>query len=191
MDKQGEERVPKQMQPKYEEIVSLTDAFCQEHLNEEYAQMSRKLVAALCRKRPSPLVTGKAKTWACGIVHALGMVNFLFDSSQTPHMKASELYQKFGVGESTGNGKSKQIRDAMKMSQFDWHWCLPSRLNSHPAAWLISVNGLMLDARTAPRPIQEEAVRKGLIPYLPGEFCGNTAIPANSLRNLHGDDVHN
>ncbi|MDZ8257440.1 DUF6398 domain-containing protein [Nostoc sp. ChiQUE01b] len=37
-----------------------------------------------CRKRPSPLATGQAKSWACGIVHALGMVNFLYDSSQTP-----------------------------------------------------------------------------------------------------------
>ena len=29
------ERVPKQMQPKFAGIVSLTDNFCQEHLNDE------------------------------------------------------------------------------------------------------------------------------------------------------------
>jgi hypothetical protein len=47
------------------------------------------------------------------------MVNFLFDSSQTPYIKASELYQVFGVAESTGQGKSKTIRDAMKMNYYD------------------------------------------------------------------------
>ncbi|QLE41825.1 hypothetical protein FD723_16310 [Nostoc sp. C052] len=161
------EKVPKQMQGKFEEITHLTDAFCSQHLNAEYAEMSRQLAAALCRKRPSPLATGLAKSWACGIVHALGMVNFLYDSSQTPHIKASELYQIFGVAESTGQGKSKAIRDAMKMSYYDTTWCLPSRLDSHPTAWLISVNGLPIDARYTPREIQEEAFDRGLIPYLP------------------------
>lgn len=34
-------------------------------------------------------------------------------------------------------------------------------------AWLIQVNGLIVDARHASREIQEEAFRRGLIPYLP------------------------
>jgi len=40
MSQPSAERVPKQMQPKFEEIVSLTDNFCQEHLNDEYAQLT-------------------------------------------------------------------------------------------------------------------------------------------------------
>jgi len=167
MAKPAGEKVPQQMQAKFEEITNLTDAFCSQYLNAEYAQMSRQLAAALCRKRPSPLVSGQAKSWACGIVHALGMVNFLYDPSQTPHIKASELYQAFGVAESTGQGKSKAIRDLMDMSQMDPNWCLPSLIERNPTAWLISVNGFIIDARQASRAIQEEAFRKGLIPYLP------------------------
>ena len=72
MTKPAGEKVPKQMQSKFEEITSITDAFCQQHLNNEYAELSRKLAASLCRKRPSPLVKGQAKSWACGMVHALG-----------------------------------------------------------------------------------------------------------------------
>ncbi|MEH2205955.1 MAG: DUF6398 domain-containing protein [Nostoc sp.] len=94
------------------------------------------------------------------------MVNFLFDSSQTPHIKASELYQVFGVAESTGQGKSKTIRDAMKISYYNTTWCLPNRLDSHPTARLISINGFPIDARYTSREIQEEAFRRGLIPYL-------------------------
>ena len=168
MTKSTENKVPKQMQSKFEEITALTDAFCSTYLNTEYAQMSRKLTAALCRKRPSPLTRGKAKTWAAGIVHAIGMINFLYDSSQTPHIKATELYQKFGVGQSTGQGKSKQIRDMMNMSQMSPDWCLPSRIDDNPLIWMVSVNGFIMDIRNAPRQIQLEAFDKGIIPYLPG-----------------------
>ena len=83
--------VPKEMQERFDEITRFTDAFSQERLNEEYAQLCRELTATLCRKRPSPLARGKANTWACGIIHAVGMVNFLFDASQTPHISASPV----------------------------------------------------------------------------------------------------
>lgn len=163
------ETVPETMRAKYDEITRITNEFCQQHLNDEYAQLCRYLTAALSRKRPSPLSSGKAKTWACGIVHAIGMVNFLFDPSQTPHMKATELYQAFGVGQSTGQAKSKQIRDLMGMHQMDTNWCLPSMMDTNPLAWLVSVNGYIIDIRSAPRSLQEEAFQKGLIPYLPEE----------------------
>jgi hypothetical protein len=34
-------------------------------------------------------------------------------------------------------------------------------------AWMITVNGLIVDARHLPREIQEVTYRKGLIPYVP------------------------
>ena len=83
------QNVPKEMQERFDEIIQLTDAFSQARLNDEYTQLCRELTATLCRKRPSPLIRGKANTWACGIIHALGMVNFLYDSSQTPHVPSS------------------------------------------------------------------------------------------------------
>jgi len=98
------------MKEKYKAIVEITDSFSEENLNEEYAQLIRYAVAAVCRKRPSPVVTGNANTWACGITHAIGMVNFLFDKTQTPHIGAKELYKKFGLSESTGSAKSKVVR---------------------------------------------------------------------------------
>jgi hypothetical protein len=53
------------------------------------------------------------------------------------------------------------------MHQMDPAWSLPSQLDQNPLAWLITVDGLVLDARDAAREIQEEALRLGLIPYLP------------------------
>jgi Domain of unknown function (DUF6398)/Plasmid pRiA4b ORF-3-like protein len=162
------EDVPQVMEAKFNSIVELTNDFAQQHLNDEYAQLIRQATAALCRKRPSPLDKGQVKTWACGITHAIGMVNFLFDRSQSPHVSSKDLYQWFGVAESTGQGKSKQVRDTLKMRQFDPDWCLPSKVDSNPLIWMLSVNGFMMDIRQAPLGAQVEAYRKGLIPYIPG-----------------------
>ena len=160
-------KVPKKMQPKFDEITALTDAFCGEYLNSEYADMSRRVTAALTRKRPSPLDRGRVKTWACGVVYAVGRVNFLFDKSQTPHIRADELCKIFGVAKSTGGNKSKQIHDLLGINLFDHRWTLPSRLDNSSMAWMIMVNGLIVDARSLPREIQELAIEKGLIPYVP------------------------
>ncbi len=43
-------------------------------------------------------------------------------------------------------------------------------MDHNPMAWMITVNGLIVDARHAPRAIQEEAYRKGIIPYIPGDW---------------------
>src|SRR5262245_32210864 len=163
----SEESVPKLMQPLYEGITGMTDAVCKEHLNEEYAQLCRKMAATLARKRPSPLTRGRTETWACGIAYALGSVNFLFDKTQTPHMSAGDLCALFGVAKSTGAAKSREIQDMLGITLLDPRWCLPSKLADNPMAWMIQVNGLIVDARYAPRQIQEEAFRLGLIPYVP------------------------
>src|SRR4051812_12287715 len=83
--------VPKSMQTAYESLVALTDAFCRDHLNDEYRQLARAMVAALCRKRPSPVASGQPRTWACGIIHALGQINFLSDRSTSPSMTLAEV----------------------------------------------------------------------------------------------------
>jgi hypothetical protein len=56
-----------------------------ELLDEEYAGLARSVVAKLARKRPSPIQSGRASTWAGGVVYALGQVNFLFDPDTKPY----------------------------------------------------------------------------------------------------------
>ena len=159
--------VPKKMQSKCDAVVGLTDAFCQAHLNEEYGELCRKLAAKLSRKRPSPLDGGQAKSWAAAIVYTIGRVNFLFDKDQTPHVSGQELCELMGVSQSTASAKSTRIMDMLRIMQFHPEWTLPSLISENPLAWMISVDGLIIDARHAPRDIQEEAFRLGLIPYLP------------------------
>jgi hypothetical protein len=166
---EGEPPVPEAAKPAYDAVVALTDGFCQAHLTPEYRVLCRKLAVALARKRPSPLTRGKPNVWACAMVRVIGWVNFLDDSSQTPHLKLTAIDKAFGVAESTGQGKAKAIRDLLKIRQFDFRWMLRQRVEESPMAWLVSVNGFLVDARQLGREVQEEAYRKRLIPYIPGE----------------------
>lgn len=157
------------MAEKFAAITTLTDAFSAEYLNEEYRQVIHQVVGALARKRPSPLLKGKENVWAAAAVHAVGRVNFLDDPSQTPHCKPKVIYEFFGIGESTGQNKSKEIRDLLKMGPMSPEWTLPSQLGENPMVWMLQVNGLIVDIRGMPIEVQQMAFDKGLIPYIPAE----------------------
>ncbi len=159
--------VPRKMRERYEAVTEITDEFCRAHLNEEYAELSRKMAAVLSRKRPSPLERGRAKSWAAGIVYALGRVNFLSDDSREPYMSLGELCEKIGVSQSTASKMSREIWDRLDLMQLHPEWCLPSMLEENPLAWIVEVNGLPVDVRIMPVEVQEEAYRLGLIPYVP------------------------
>lgn len=160
-------KVPKEMQDIFSSITKITDEFSYKYLNQEYAELIQYAVAELCRKRPSPLLKGKLHIWACAVTNAVGWVNFLDDPSQSPHVKTAKLYEAFGVKPSTGQAKSKQVRTLLKMTPFGNNWSLPSKMAQHPTAWMIQLNGFIVDVRTQPKEIQEIAYEKGLIPYLP------------------------
>ena len=169
----GGGKFPDDVQPVFDVISKMVDDFCRDHLNEEYAILCRNLTEKLARKRPSPLVSGKPNTWACGIIRTIGWVNFLDDRSQTPHMKLPAIDKAFGVGESTGQGKSKLIRTMLKIKQFDHHWTLPSKMDDNHTMWMLGINGFILDVRRCTREVQEAAFKKGLIPYIPADRPAN------------------
>lgn len=157
------------MEETYKSITEITDEFAKEYLNEEYAMLCRKAAAALCRKRPSPLLSGSLKIWAFGIIHALGTVNYLFDKESEPYLSTGELYEILDVAKSTGAAKGKTVRDLLKMNHYNYEWFLQEMIDDSFLVWMISVNGYMVDARSMPLEIQEVAFEKGFIPYIPGE----------------------
>ena len=148
-------------------VLGLIDEFCKEYLNDEYALLCRRLAEKLGRKRPSPLLEGSPNAWASGIVRAIGGVNFLHDKSQIPYMRSSDIDHCLGTSRSSGAAKLAAIRHMFGMRSFDPDWTLPSRYDRNPLAWLLQVNGQLTDIRSAPREVQEIALRKGLIPYIP------------------------
>ena len=161
--------IPKDMQTSYEAIVALTDAFCRDHLDDEYRELAQDMAAVLCRKRPSPLSSGPARSWACGIIWVLGRNNFLSDPETTPCMTMAEVCAGFGVGQSTASAKAAVISKALETFQLDPRWTLTSLLDRNPLVWMVEINGLFVDLRDMPREVQEEAFEKGIIPYIPSD----------------------
>lgn len=161
--------VPKAVSAKYMEVAEIIEKFCNEKLDAEYKEICLRALQKLCRKRPSPLLSGKARTWACGIVYAIGSNNFIFDKSQSVNMTATEISEWFGLSKSTAGNKSAEITKLLNLSYFNTEFLLESLIDSNPAIWFLSVNGYLADIRTMPREAQEEAFRKGLIPYIPAD----------------------
>ncbi|HLB34305.1 MAG TPA: DUF6398 domain-containing protein [Chthoniobacterales bacterium] len=162
-------KVPDPIKEQFMEVVTIVEKLCNEKLNSEYCDLAVELAAKIARKRPSPLFSGSKTVWAAGIIHALGMVNFLFDKSQIPHLSSRDLCEWFDLPQNTINGKSKAIRNMFKIYHFDPKWCLPSKLEDNPMIWLISINGFMVNVKYATRDIQVAAYQAGLIPYIPAE----------------------
>ena len=159
--------VPKAMQSKYDELAEIIEPYCDEFLNEEYKELCIHALEKLCRKRPSPLLSGRAKTWAAGIIYAIGQVNFILDKEQEIHMTAEELVAPLGVAKTTASSKAAEIRKLLKIGHFDSEWMLASKIEDNPMLWYVSIDGMIVDARTLPLEMQIYCVEKGLIPYAP------------------------
>src|SRR5207253_352700 len=140
-------KIPQAMQAVAGPIIALTDEVCADLLDEEYAVLARNVVAKLARKRPSPIQSGRASTWAGAVVYALGQVNFLFDSATKPYATADDLSAAFGVAKSTLGAKAKQVRDLTKMSWGTAEFLREDMIQASPLIWFIQVDGLIVDAR--------------------------------------------
>jgi hypothetical protein len=160
----AELKVPVALRDRTLEILAITDDACRMHLDGEYAQLCRVLVARLARKRPSPLVRGDARIWAAGAIYAVGQVNFLFDRSQEPHLSADELARCLGVVKTTMANKAARINKTLDIGIFEPDLTRAAMLEQHPLTWLVELDGFVVDARALPADLQEQARRLGLIP---------------------------
>lgn len=102
-----------------EEIKEILNDFCDSYLNEDYKVISNRLCEAIIEKDESLLIRGKSTAWACGIIHAIGSVNNLFNKDNDIYIKAKDLYENLQVSSSTGLNRSKQIQSLMNMSEED------------------------------------------------------------------------
>lgn len=124
------------------------------------------LIGRLARKRPSPLVRGAPGIWAAGVIYAVGQVNFLFDPSQRPHLSADQLAERMGVVKTTMANKAALINRNLDIGIFEPGLTTPAMLEQHPLAWIVEVDGFLVDASTLPPDLQDEARHRGLIPDL-------------------------
>ena len=168
--------VDEKLGPRLAQIVAVIDRFTEAHLDEEYKQLCREMAAVLCREG-YPITSGKAAGWAAGVVYSIAWVNFLGDPSQPHHMKAEGIAQAVGVSPATLMNRARLIREGLGLRRMDLRWCTKEMFGHNPLAWMVSVDGLPYDIRSAPRQIQEQAYRRGLILFVPGEAANEDSEP--------------
>jgi len=161
-------KIPMPFRERYAELIEIIDEFCAAHLNDEYKEVSQRLAADLCQDG-SPILKGKASSWAAGILWSIGRVNFLSDMSFEPAMTQQEFSKAIGVSPATISAKSRVIWNGLQLSPLDPDYTVASRLDSNPMVWMAEVDGLIMDLSSAPREIQEAAYEQGLIPYIPDD----------------------
>lgn len=110
--------IPKATRDWFMAISKMTDAFCNERLDEDYAGLCRYVAGKLARKRDNKISRGKREIWAAGIIYAVGQMNFLFDKSFEPYQSADDICQYFGTSKSTTSQKAKLIRDLIGMDDY-------------------------------------------------------------------------
>jgi Domain of unknown function (DUF6398) len=146
-----------QIQEKQEQILGLIKQFCSAKLNDEYYEISERLVKKLGRKRNVPFMTGQLEIWAVAVIHTVGAVNFLFDKASEPYASLDDINNFFGTKKTTTSGKSKVIRDLLKIKQFDNEFATKDMKASNPYNNYIMVNGYFTPISALPEHLQEVA----------------------------------
>jgi uncharacterized protein DUF6398 len=160
-------RVPKALRTRVREIAERTDAMCASRLDSEYAELCRRLAANLARKRPSPIERGEPR----GVGRRTDLRDRPEQLPVRPHPDTAPVRrpaERPGRRAEEHDGcESEADDDAVRLdAPMDPEFCRAELLADHPLAWLVEVNGLIVDMRTLPLELQAGAQRRGLIPDL-------------------------
>ena len=137
MDKQ-------QLKEREVKIIELAVAFCNEHLDEECADLCTKLVQKLGRKRTFPLQSGRLEIWAAAAVYTICSINFMFSKSSRLSTSSAEISDYFGASNSTIAQKSRIIKDLLKISNvFDPNFSLQEIAERNPFNHLVMRDGFI------------------------------------------------
>ncbi len=140
---------------KEEKIIELVSQFCREKINEEYEQLCIELTKKLGRKRNVPFMTGSLEIWAASIVHTIGTLNFLYDKSFEPYIPLSDIHEYFGTKSSTVTGKSKLIKDLLKLSMFNNEFSTNRMVESNPFNQFVMVDDMIVSINSLPEEYQQ------------------------------------
>ena len=138
MDKQ-------QLKEREARVIELAVAYCNEHLDEECAELCTKMIQKLGRKRSNPLQSGRIEIWAAASVYTICSINFMFSKSSRLSTSSSDIAEYFGASGSTIAQKSRTIKDLLKISNvFDPNFTLKEIADRNPFNRLVMRNGFIL-----------------------------------------------
>jgi hypothetical protein len=136
-------------------LIEMTAKFCNKKLNDEYRELTEKMIKKLSKKRNVPFLSGRIEIWAAAIIYSLGQINFLFDKKSQPFSTADEISGFFGQSKSSVSQKAKVIRDLLKLNYSDNEFSLKSIQESNPFNEMVSIDGFIVPISSLPPDMQE------------------------------------
>lgn len=138
----------KKIKAKEKELIELVSEFCDEVLDDEYKQLSIKLVRKMGRKHNVPFKRGKPEIWASAVIYALGQINLLFDKSSKPYSSADEICDFFNTKKSTVSNKARSIRETFNLNYFDDEFSITQMQKNRRASLIDKSTGFFLPDNT-------------------------------------------
>ncbi len=142
-----------------DQLIDLTNSFCDNKLDNEYKSLCVKLIRKLGRKRDVPFQRGKVEIWAAAVIQALGSINFLFDKSFKPYVTSDQINEYFGTKNSTVSNKAREIKEMLNLWHFNPEFSIQKMIKDNPFNNLVMVDGLILPLDTLP-PILQKRVKE-------------------------------
>lgn len=145
----------KELKEREKKLLEMTGMFCSQKLDDDYFQLTEKLIKKMGRKSDVPFKRGKLEIWAAAIIYTIGSINFLFDKSFKPYITSQELNDYFGTKNSTVSNKARQIREMFKLTMLDNEFATEHMNKINPFNDLVMVDGLIVPLSSIPLDLQE------------------------------------
>ncbi|MDR1819751.1 MAG: DUF6398 domain-containing protein [Methanobrevibacter sp.] len=130
---------------KEKQLLEMVETFAEEYIDDEYKELSNKLVKKLGRKHDVPFKRGNLEIWASAVIYALGQINFLFDKSFEPYLTPDDICDYFNTKKSTVSTKAKKIRDTVNLGHYDKEFSTNRMLENNPLRdMVITEDGLII-----------------------------------------------
>ena len=97
------------------EIKEKISEFSDKYLDKEFKTLNLKLLKKLEKRDYVSLNRGKIENWTCGIIFAIGQLNFLFERSFSPYVNNDQLCYYFNVKKQNMWIKSRNIRKLLNL----------------------------------------------------------------------------
>lgn len=122
----------------------MVSSFCDDKLDEEYKELSIKLVKKMGRKHDVPFKRGRLDIWASAVIYALGQINFLFDKNFKPYASPDMICDYFDTKKSTISDKTRIIHKTLKIREFDKEFSTVIMLAYEPKVYIEPKYGFMI-----------------------------------------------
>ena len=149
-------------QSRYEDLVALTDRYCQDALDEEFMLLTQTLARSLVAQ-PKPLVmNGQVETWAAAIVYALAEVNQLYEENATGYwLDPNVLCAAFNRSPNTTANRAHRIRKQLGIGSLDPNWTHSAHRENDPRTHLVRVRGFLVARPPVHDNVSDTDIQRG------------------------------